>query len=152
MRWYFYHRQEIGYVYGSTKSYKVFLLGAMFSQKFHDFVLSMLSRNLQCGPAVNFLRLYISTEFEHCSNNRFAGQALSVTCNVKMQTYDVQDEEGCIEGRRHADQEMNRKAASEGSRTAHLTIATHGGVTMSEREEEMTRCDGISIVDKKSDT
>jgi hypothetical protein len=44
--------------------------------------------------------------------------------------YNVQDEEGCIEGRRHADQEMNRKAASEGSRTARLTIpigGSHGG-------------------------
>jgi hypothetical protein len=30
-RWYFY-RQEIGYAYGSTKSYEVFLLGSMFSQ------------------------------------------------------------------------------------------------------------------------
>ena len=58
MRWYFYHRQEIGYVYGSTKSYKVFLLGAMFSQKFHDFVVSSVSSNLQCGLAVSALRRY----------------------------------------------------------------------------------------------
>ena len=31
-RWYFYHRQEIGYVYGSAKTCKVFLLGFMSSQ------------------------------------------------------------------------------------------------------------------------
>jgi hypothetical protein len=31
-RWYFYHRRKIGYVYESTKSYKVLLLlGSMFS-------------------------------------------------------------------------------------------------------------------------
>ena len=30
--WYFYHRHKIGYVYGSAKSYKLFLLGSMFSQ------------------------------------------------------------------------------------------------------------------------
>ena len=69
MRWYFYHRQEIGYVYGSTKSYKVFLLGAMFSQKFHDFVVSSVSSNLQRGLAVSALRLYISTVFEQQAHN-----------------------------------------------------------------------------------
>ena len=46
IRWFVY--QNIGYVYESTENYKVFLflLGSIFSQQLHDFVMSPVIRNL----------------------------------------------------------------------------------------------------------